>query len=54
MLWITHDKYTPEFYAAKLEVLHRHTRRSTFYMIAISVTAVTVQVLVNVAYMLCL
>ena len=54
MLWIAHDKYTPELFAAKLEALHEHTRRSMSCMVAVSVTAVAVQVLVDVIYMFCL
>jgi len=54
MLWYAHKKYTPEFYAAKLEGIRNHARCSTRCMALIAATAATVQVLVDVTYMFCL
>ena len=54
MLWITHKRYTPEFYTAKLETMHRDVRCSTRCMALIALGAGTVQLLLNMTYTLCL
>lgn len=54
MLWMPHKKYTPEFYAAKMEIIRWNVRCSTRCMAAIAVGAGTVQLLVGVSYAFCL
>lgn len=50
MIWLAHKKYTPEFYAAKLDVIRRNARCSTLCMAAIAVGAAAVQILADMAY----
>ncbi len=54
MLWYAHRKYTPEFYADKLDAIRENARGSTRVMALIAGTAAAVQLLLDVTCLYCL